>query len=59
MEVVRANARQRAFIAAQRVARLATADSSGEPSVVPICYAYDGAHFYTPIDEKPKRTQRL
>ena len=22
--------------------------------VVPVCYAFDGNHFYTPIDEKPK-----
>ena len=22
--------------------------------LVPICYAFDGNHFYTPIDEKPK-----
>lgn len=49
------NARERAFIAAQRVARMATVDGRGEPSVVPICYAYDGTRFYTPIDEKPKQ----
>lgn len=39
----------------QRVARLATADAGGQPHVVPICYAFDGRAFYTPIDEKPKR----
>jgi PPOX class probable F420-dependent enzyme len=47
--------RQRAFIASQRVARMATVDGHGEPSVVPICYAYDGTRFYTPIDDKPKQ----
>ncbi len=47
--------RERAFIARQRVARMATVDGRGEPSVVPICYAYDGTRFYTPIDEKPKQ----
>jgi PPOX class probable F420-dependent enzyme len=47
--------RERAFIAGQRVARMATVDGDGEPSVVPICYAYDGIRFYTPIDEKPKQ----
>jgi coenzyme F420-0:L-glutamate ligase/coenzyme F420-1:gamma-L-glutamate ligase len=44
-----------AFVQAQRVARLATADGAGRPHVVPVCYAFDGARFYTPLDEKPKR----
>ena len=38
-----------------RVARLATQDAEGRPHVVPICYAYDGQSFYTPLDLKPKR----
>ncbi len=44
-----------AFIDAQRVARLATADAEGNPHVIPVCYAFDGERFYTPLDEKPKR----
>src|SRR5260370_16343697 len=44
-----------AFVQAQRVARLATADSDGHPYIVPVCYAFDGTRFYTPLDEKPKR----
>jgi PPOX class probable F420-dependent enzyme len=44
-----------AFIKQQRVARLATADENGNPHVIPVCYAYDGARFYSPLDEKPKR----
>ena len=48
-----------AFIQAQRVARLATADAEGRPHVVPVCYAFDpaiaGGRFYIPLDEKPKR----
>ena len=44
-----------AFVNAQRVARLATADEKGHPYIVPICYAFDGTRFYTPLDEKPKR----
>ncbi len=44
-----------AFVQKQRVARLATADADGHPHVVPVCYAFDGAAFYTPLDEKPKR----
>jgi coenzyme F420-0:L-glutamate ligase/coenzyme F420-1:gamma-L-glutamate ligase len=44
-----------AFVQAQRAARLATADAAGHPHVVPVCYAFDGRRFYTPLDEKPKR----
>jgi PPOX class probable F420-dependent enzyme len=47
-----------AFVQRQRVARLATSDASGHPSVVPVCFAFDGARFYTPLDEKPKRVAR-
>ncbi|HCF88177.1 MAG TPA: TIGR03668 family PPOX class F420-dependent oxidoreductase, partial [Ktedonobacter sp.] len=44
-----------AFVSAQRVARLATSDKEGNPHVIPVCYAFDGQRFYTPLDEKPKR----
>jgi PPOX class probable F420-dependent enzyme len=44
------------FIHAARVAHLATAGVNGQPHVVPICFVFDGKHFYSPIDEKPKRT---
>ena len=43
------------FVQTQRVARLATADADGNPHVIPVCYAFDGTRFYTPLDEKPKR----
>jgi PPOX class probable F420-dependent enzyme len=43
------------FIQLQRVARLASMDADGHPHIVPICYVFDGSHFYTPLDEKPKR----
>ena len=46
---------QRAFLAAQRVARLATADAAGRPHVVPVCYALLRDKIYFTIDEKPKR----
>lgn len=46
-----------AFVRAQRVARLATADAGGHPHLVPVCYAFDGTRFYTPLDEKPKRVE--
>lgn len=42
------------FIGRHRVARMATVDAAARPMVVPVCYAFDGNHFYTPIDEKPK-----
>jgi PPOX class probable F420-dependent enzyme len=44
-----------AFAQGQRAARLATSDAEGHPYVVPVCYACDGARFFTPLDEKPKR----
>ena len=49
------------FIRARQVAHLATADGGGQPLVVPICFAFDGKEFFSPIDEKPKRLspQRL
>ena len=47
--------RQRRFLDAQRVARLATADAAGRPHVVPICYAVAGDTVYFTVDEKPKR----
>lgn len=37
------------------MARLATKDPSGDPHVIPVCYAFDGRCFYSPLDEKPKR----
>jgi PPOX class probable F420-dependent enzyme len=46
---------QIAFIEAQRVGRLATADEDGRPHVVPVCYARDGLSFYIALDAKPKR----
>jgi len=51
--------REKAFLRSARVARLATADASGQPHVIPICYAFDGRDLYSPIDEKPKRTSPL
>lgn len=49
------NAEQLAFLASQRVGRLATADRAGRPHVVPVCYACDGASLYIALDAKPKR----
>lgn len=46
---------QAAFVLAQRVGRLATADASGNPTVVPVCFALRDATIYIALDEKPKR----
>ncbi|HEX6768574.1 MAG TPA: TIGR03668 family PPOX class F420-dependent oxidoreductase [Candidatus Binatia bacterium] len=43
------------LLSSARTAHLATADKSGQPHVIPICFVFDGKHFYSPIDEKPKR----
>lgn len=44
------------LIRASRIGHLATSDKSGQPHVVPICFVFDGTDFFSPIDEKPKRT---
>lgn len=51
--------RETLFVQAQRVAHLATADASGRPHVVAVCFAYTEGRFYIAIDEKPKSTTRL
>jgi PPOX class probable F420-dependent enzyme len=52
-----AEARER--FAAARVARLATADSTGRPHLVPLVFAVQGDHIYSIVDDKPKRTTAL
>jgi PPOX class probable F420-dependent enzyme len=47
---------QAAFLQAQRVGRLATADARGNPHVVPVCFAIADRALYITIDEKPKRS---
>jgi PPOX class probable F420-dependent enzyme len=46
---------EREFIALQRVAHLATADSHGAPHVVPVCFVLTDETLYIAIDEKPKQ----
>jgi PPOX class probable F420-dependent enzyme len=55
--VTPAAARER--FAAARVARLATADASGRPHLVPIAFAVAGDTVYSAVDAKPKRTREL
>ena len=42
-------------VGAMRVAHLATSDPQGVPHLVPVCFYYDGAGFYSVLDQKPKR----
>ena len=49
---------QRRFIESRRVGHLATADASGAPYLVPVCFALGEAALYITIDEKPKRQDR-
>ena len=38
-----------------RIARLATLNADRMPHLIPICFVWDGAVFYSAIDHKPKR----
>jgi PPOX class probable F420-dependent enzyme len=49
---------QRRFIESRRVGHLATADASGAPYLVPVCFALGDVSLYITIDEKPKRHDR-
>lgn len=45
----------RALLERHRVAHLATADRTGVPHVVPLCFALDGETVVFVVDAKPKR----
>jgi PPOX class probable F420-dependent enzyme len=49
---------QRRFVESRRVGHLATADSSGLPHVLPVCFAIAANTLYITIDEKPKGDPR-
>jgi len=53
------SASQSRFIHARRVARLASADASGCPHLIPICFVLDDEQIYVTIDQKPKRGSPL
>ncbi|HEY6797067.1 MAG TPA: TIGR03668 family PPOX class F420-dependent oxidoreductase [Kineosporiaceae bacterium] len=52
-------ARARDRFASARVARLATADRTGVPHLVPIVFALLGDTLYSAVDAKPKRSTAL
>jgi PPOX class probable F420-dependent enzyme len=47
---------QRRFLDQSRIAHLATADRSGVPHLVPVCFCLHEESLYITADEKPKRT---
>ena len=51
-------ARARWFAAAP-IGHLATADVSGAPHVIPVCYAFDGRAVFSVLDQKPKSTELM
>ena len=53
------DAQARRFLERQRLAHLATADASGAPHVIPICFSIVEETIYVAIDEKPKRGDPL
>ena len=55
MPPVQLTSEQESLLWSTPVARLATADASGRPHVIPVCFAYDGRRIYSVLDAKPKR----
>jgi PPOX class probable F420-dependent enzyme len=53
------SAQARRRFAAAPVARLATADASGVPHVVPVVFALAADRIYSAVDDKPKKTAHL
>lgn len=49
--------KERRYLEAARLGRLATADAEGRPHVVPVCFALVDDEVVTPIDEKPQDAQ--
>jgi coenzyme F420-0:L-glutamate ligase/coenzyme F420-1:gamma-L-glutamate ligase len=48
------NDEQTAFLVRRRVARLATADATGKPHAVPVCFTIAPTSIFIALDEKPK-----
>ena len=46
--------REREFVRAARVGRLATVAGDGTPHAIPVCFALVGDAVVSPLDEKPK-----
>jgi PPOX class probable F420-dependent enzyme len=52
-------ARARALLSGERVARFGTVAPGGQPHLVPICFVLAGAVIYHAVDHKPNATRRL
>jgi PPOX class probable F420-dependent enzyme len=52
-------ARARALLSGERVARFGTVAPGGQPHLVPICFVLAGAVIYHAVDYKAKATRRL
>jgi PPOX class probable F420-dependent enzyme len=52
-------ARARALLSGERVARFGTVAPGGQPHLVPVCFVLAGAVIYHAVDHKPKATRRL
>lgn len=53
------NAREEFYLNASDRGFLSTADGSGRPTVVPVCFVYENGSIYIPIDDKPKEGEGL
>ena len=47
------------WLASAPIGHLATADASGAPHVIPVCYAFDGRALFSVLDQKPKSAQLI
>jgi PPOX class probable F420-dependent enzyme len=52
-------ARARALLSGERIARFGTVAPDGRPHLVPICFVLAGTVIYHAVDHKPKATRRL
>jgi PPOX class probable F420-dependent enzyme len=55
MPVAQLSPSQVQTLSSARIGHLATADQSGSPHVIPVCFAFNGTAIYSVLDQKPKR----
>ena len=53
--MVQLSSAQTRLLAAARIGHLATADATGAPHVIPVCYVLNRHNIYSVLDQKPKR----
>ena len=47
------------WLASASIGHLATADVSGLPHVIPVCYVFDGRALFSVLDQKPKSAELI